>query len=450
MIEVRALHEHAEFVDAVNLQQLIWGFEDVELLPVRLFVTASKIGGQAFGAYDNDRTDKNDRLLPGDSRHEARRQCYLHSHMLGVLKEYRDAGVGRMLKLEQRKDALARGIELIEWTFDPLEIKNAYFNIERLGAIVRRFVLNQYGTTTSRLHAGLPTDRCIAEWWLASDRVAPRSRRRRQGRPRRNRRAHFRPDGDLPDQGNRSRAGSRNSRARQRSVSRKLLERARGHRLRTHAGNRDISIFDMAFQIDRIVLRQIRMPLVHFFETSFGRTYERDIVLVEVVVGRPFRLGRSHRRRESLLQRRVDRIGMADRPRLRRAARSEARFRRCVRRWRIAPRTFAGIYMARGGVEAAVWDLEARREGRSAGETDRRRRAHRNPLRRFHRHSGFGRRSSSRKSRRKSNAGYQRIKMKIKPGWDIDVIREVRADVPDDPADGRREFRLHARRRGRA
>jgi predicted GNAT superfamily acetyltransferase len=59
----------------------------------------------------------------------------------------------------------------MEWTFDPLELKNAYFNIERLGAIVRRFTRNQYGTTSSRLHAGLPTDRCTAEWWMASDRV---------------------------------------------------------------------------------------------------------------------------------------------------------------------------------------------------------------------------------------------------------------------------------------
>jgi predicted GNAT superfamily acetyltransferase len=91
--------------------------------------------------------------------------------MLGVMKEYRNAGVGRLLKLEQRKDALARGIELMEWTFDPLEIKNAYFNMERLGAVVRRFVLNQYGTTSSKLHGGLPTDRCIAEWWMASDRA---------------------------------------------------------------------------------------------------------------------------------------------------------------------------------------------------------------------------------------------------------------------------------------
>ena len=76
-----------------------------------------------------------------------------------------------MLKLAQRDDALRRGVSLIEWTFDPLEIKNAFFNIERLGAIVRRYVLNQYGTTSSPLHGGLPTDRCIAEWWIASPRV---------------------------------------------------------------------------------------------------------------------------------------------------------------------------------------------------------------------------------------------------------------------------------------
>jgi predicted GNAT superfamily acetyltransferase len=76
-----------------------------------------------------------------------------------------------MLKLEQRKDAMDRGVELIEWTFDPLELKNAYFNIERLGAIVRRYVRNQYGTTSSHLHGGLPTDRCVAEWWISTDRV---------------------------------------------------------------------------------------------------------------------------------------------------------------------------------------------------------------------------------------------------------------------------------------
>ena len=96
---------------------------------------------------------------------------YLHSHMLAVRKEYRNGGLGRRIKLHQRDEAMERGFELIEWTFDPLEIKNAYLNIEKLGAIVRRYTINQYGITTSPLQGGLPTDRLIAEWWLKSKRV---------------------------------------------------------------------------------------------------------------------------------------------------------------------------------------------------------------------------------------------------------------------------------------
>jgi predicted GNAT superfamily acetyltransferase len=168
MIEVRALTMHSEFNTAVRLQQEIWGFDEIELLPVRLFVVATKIGGQVFGAYDGERMIGFCLAIPGLKPDG---QYYLHSHMLGVRSEYRNTGVGRMLKLKQREDALSRGISLIEWTFDPLEIKNAYFNMERLGAIVRRYVLNQYGTTSSHLHGGLPTDRCTAEWWLKSARV---------------------------------------------------------------------------------------------------------------------------------------------------------------------------------------------------------------------------------------------------------------------------------------
>ncbi|MGH7487194.1 MAG: GNAT family N-acetyltransferase, partial [bacterium] len=162
MIAVRALTEHKEFEEAVGLQKVIWGFEEIELLPVRLFVVAIKVGGQAFGAFDGERMIAFCLAIPGL---KPGGRSYLHSHMLGVLPEYRNRGVGRLLKLEQRNDAIARGIELIEWTFDPLELKNAYFNIERLGAIVRRYVPNQYGTTSSHLHGGLPTDRCVAEWW---------------------------------------------------------------------------------------------------------------------------------------------------------------------------------------------------------------------------------------------------------------------------------------------
>jgi predicted GNAT superfamily acetyltransferase len=96
---------------------------------------------------------------------------FLHSHMTAVLPEYRDKGVGRRLKLFQRADALARGIDLVEWTFDPLELKNAHFNLVRLGAVARRYMPNIYGITNSPLHAGIPTDRLVAEWWLESSRV---------------------------------------------------------------------------------------------------------------------------------------------------------------------------------------------------------------------------------------------------------------------------------------
>lgn len=169
MIEVRALTEHDQFRDAVALQQEIWGFADAELLPVRLFVVAAKVGGQAFGAYIGGRMAGFCLAIPGLKPGGG---YYLHSHMLGVAAAHRDAGVGRRLKLAQRDDALARGIELIEWTFDPLEIKNAFFNVEKLGAISRRYLFNQYGTTTSHLHGGLPTDRLVAEWWVASPRAA--------------------------------------------------------------------------------------------------------------------------------------------------------------------------------------------------------------------------------------------------------------------------------------
>ena len=92
--------------------------------------------------------------------------------MLAVKEEYRNSGLGRRIKLFQREDAIAHGYELVEWTFDPLEIKNAYFNLERLGAIARRYNLNQYGITSSPLQGFLPTDRLVAEWWLKSKRVA--------------------------------------------------------------------------------------------------------------------------------------------------------------------------------------------------------------------------------------------------------------------------------------
>src|SRR5207248_11083603 len=88
-----------------------------------------------------------------------------------VREPYRNYGLGRRMKLAQREEALERDFKLMEWTFDPLEIKNAYLNIEKLGAITRRYSINQYGNASSPLQGCLPTDRLVAEWWLGSDRV---------------------------------------------------------------------------------------------------------------------------------------------------------------------------------------------------------------------------------------------------------------------------------------
>ena len=166
-IVIRRCQGLHELRSCVTLQKEIWNFSDAELVPLRMFVVAEKVGGQVMGAFDGNEMVGFALSVPGTrSSH-----IYLHSHMLAVRKEHRNSGLGRRLKLLQREDALARGIELIEWTFDPLEIKNSYLNIEKLGAIARRYNINQYGITSSPLQGGLPSDRLIAEWWLKSKRV---------------------------------------------------------------------------------------------------------------------------------------------------------------------------------------------------------------------------------------------------------------------------------------
>jgi len=157
----------ADFERCVELQLEVWGYSDGDLIPRRVFIVANSIGGQVIGAFHRDVMVGFAMSLPGFRDGKS----YLHSHMLAVLPDYRNAGLGRRMKLAQRDDALARGFDRIEWTFDPLEIKNAHLNIVRLGAIARRYIHNFYGPSTSPLQGGLPTDRLVAEWWLRSDRV---------------------------------------------------------------------------------------------------------------------------------------------------------------------------------------------------------------------------------------------------------------------------------------
>src|SRR5260370_19334286 len=153
-IVVRKCAALKEYEACVRVQGESWGEADREVEPVTMFVVASITGGQVLGALDGERLVGYTLALAGLRENTK----YLHSHQTGVCAGYRDRGVGRMLKLFQRDEALGRGIRLIEWTFDPLELKNAHFNLNRLGAICRRYVEGLYGVTTRPRRRGIPLE----------------------------------------------------------------------------------------------------------------------------------------------------------------------------------------------------------------------------------------------------------------------------------------------------
>jgi predicted GNAT superfamily acetyltransferase len=166
-ILVRHCRGMDELEACVRLEREVWKSADIDVVPIPLFVVASKTGGQVLGAFQGHDLVGFTMAIAGWRN----RKPLLHSHMTAVNGAHRNLGVGRQLKLFQRADALARGISLIEWTFDPIMTKNAYFNFMRLGAVARCYVPNAYGITSSPLHAALPTDRLLAEWHLSSQRV---------------------------------------------------------------------------------------------------------------------------------------------------------------------------------------------------------------------------------------------------------------------------------------
>lgn len=166
-ILVRHCYGIEEFEACVRVERDVWKSADIDVVPIPLFVVASETGGQVLGAFRGSELVGFTLAIAGWRS----RKPFLHSHMTAVLEGYMNQGIGRRLKLLQKEDALARGISLVEWTFDPLMTKNAYFNFARLGAIARRYLPNVYGITTSPLHGSLPTDRLVAEWHLGSDRV---------------------------------------------------------------------------------------------------------------------------------------------------------------------------------------------------------------------------------------------------------------------------------------
>ncbi len=182
MILIRNCEGFDELEACVRMQTETWGYDASDVIPRKVYKVAQKIGGQVLGAFDTEVPGAGERggvesmvgflmALPGVKSADGVACPYLHSHMLAVKSEYRNRGIGVALKRAQRVEALERGIRLIEWTFDPLEIKNAYLNLRRLGAVVSSYLADFYGVSSSRLQGGLPTDRLVAEWHLESPRV---------------------------------------------------------------------------------------------------------------------------------------------------------------------------------------------------------------------------------------------------------------------------------------
>lgn len=170
-LKIRECTTLDELAECVQLQRDVFALPEVELSPVRHFVVTRNAGGFTLGAYDGDRLAGFVLSVPAMLRGENA----FYSHMTGVRSEYQSHGIGAKLKWAQRKRALLQGVKFIKWTFEPVKARNAYFNLEKLGAVVREYQVNFYGvdySTAPELKIGLASDRLFAEWHLESPKVS--------------------------------------------------------------------------------------------------------------------------------------------------------------------------------------------------------------------------------------------------------------------------------------
>lgn len=166
-VTLRPIRTHAEYLAVEDLQRAVWHLAEVEIVPNHLLLTAQENGGLVIGAFDAA-----EHLvgfvfgfvgLTDDGR---TKHC---SHMAGVHPDYQSLNIGYRLKLAQRERVLSQGLDLITWTFDPLESRNARLNFHKLGVICRTYRRDFYGVMRDGLNAGLPSDRFRVDWHIASE-----------------------------------------------------------------------------------------------------------------------------------------------------------------------------------------------------------------------------------------------------------------------------------------
>lgn len=169
-IVIRDIEDISEVRAVEALQKEVWGFSDLDIVPLSQLVAAKAAGGILIGAFDREKVVGFAYSFVGLERS----QLTQHSHMVAVLPAYRNRNLGYRLKLAQRERALAQGITRMTWTFDPLQSLNAYFNFSKLGVLSDQYKINFYGEdSTSFLHR-MGTDRLWVTWLLKSRRVSQR------------------------------------------------------------------------------------------------------------------------------------------------------------------------------------------------------------------------------------------------------------------------------------
>jgi predicted GNAT superfamily acetyltransferase len=171
-VVIRSLASGDEVSACQELQLRIWAFPDgLEVLPSHVLMTVPKNGGLVLGAFHEGELVGFLFGYPGLEASGKPKHC---SHMMGVAPEYRGQGIGHQLKLAQRDHVLAQGLDVVTWTYDPLESRNARLNLHKLGALCRTYMADFYGPMTDGLNRGLPSDRVQVEWWIAGDHVRQR------------------------------------------------------------------------------------------------------------------------------------------------------------------------------------------------------------------------------------------------------------------------------------